>query len=274
VRFIPTVSDAEHAQRLAQVQEAIAAGEIYQANLTRQMQVEGELHAAAALTKLAAHNPVPHAAWLRFGNLDVVSSSMETLLRFDADTRIAESYPIKGTCARHSNPDTHAHAAQTLRADPKEQAEHVMIVDLVRNDLGKLAVPGGVNVPVLMGIEPYRGVWHGVSTVRAKLPAHYHAGHALEALFPGGSIVGAPKRRAVTLLQEIEQTPRGFYTGSIGVITPEGHAMFSILIRTLVRDATGWHLGVGGGIVADSHAAREIAEMGEKIAVFETVLGG
>jgi anthranilate/para-aminobenzoate synthase component I len=147
-----------------------------------------------------------------------------------------------------------------------------MIVDLVRNDLGKLAEPGGVDVPVLMDIEPYRGIWHGVSTVRARLKPEYTAGDALEALFPGGSIIGAPKRRAMEILQQIENTPRGFYTGSLGFIAPNGDAHFSILIRTLIHDSAGWHLGVGGGIVADSKAQRELIEMNEKVAVFRELL--
>lgn len=264
------VDDATHTARLRRVLEAIAAGDIYQANLTRQLHVHGPLEGTAALTALAQLNPVAHGAWLRLGGVELVSSTMETLLHFDAGASVAHSYPIKGTCARCES--SVAGEAAALRADPKERAEHVMIVDLVRNDLGRLACPGGVDVPEFMGIEPYRGVWHGVSTVRARVDAAYHAGHVLEALFPGGSIVGAPKRRAMQVLQGIEETPRGFYTGSLGVLTPRGDAHFSILIRTLVQDGAGWHLGVGGGIVADSNPERELAEMNEKVAVFRRAL--
>jgi anthranilate/para-aminobenzoate synthase component I len=143
----------------------------------------------------------------------------------------------------------------------------------VRNDLGRGALPGSVSVPAPFAIEPYPGVWHGVSTVRATLAPQETLGALVGALFPGGSITGAPKRRAIEILRELEGVPRGAYTGSLGVVFPDGSATFSILIRTLVRDASGWSLGVGGGIVWDSTPERELAETWAKVAVFQRALG-
>ena len=148
-----------------------------------------------------------------------------------------------------------------------------MIVDLVRNDLGRVCIPGSVRVPKLMNIEGFRGVWHGISTVEGRLCEHQKLSDLVSALFPGGSITGAPKRRSMELIQEIEQEPRGFYTGSIGLLTPNGRLSMSILIRTLIHDSDGWSVSVGGGIVADSEAEREILETWEKVSVFNSILG-
>jgi anthranilate/para-aminobenzoate synthase component I len=267
------VDDRTHAQRIATVLEHIAAGDIYQASLTRRLAVRGDLDAPQAALKLCALNPVPHGAWMRAPGIELVSNSMETLLQLDPTTRRAESLPIKGTCARPEN-DPHDQArAAVLLADPKERAEHVMIVDLVRNDLGKVSVHGGVSVPRLFGAEPYKGVWHCVSTVQGELKPDASQGDLVTALFPGGSITGAPKRRAVELLTDIEVEPRGAYTGSLALIGADGSLSMSLLIRTLVHDNEGWSLNVGGGIVADSRAEREIAETWEKVSVFQRVLG-
>ena len=269
VTFTPGVSDAAHSTRLKRLLHHIAAGDIYQANLTRRLRLQGSLNPVATLTHMRGSNPVAHSAYVRTDALELASASMETLLTYDPATRLAASFPIKGTCQRNPN-DPQAPAR--LLADPKERAEHVMIVDLVRNDLGRVAVPGSVQVPQLMTAEPFRGVWHGVSMVQAQLAKPASLGSLAGAVFPGGSITGAPKRRAVALLQDIEGEARGFYTGSLGYITPNGQMALSILIRTLVHDARGWSLSVGGGIVADSTAPREIAETWEKAEVFRQLL--
>ena len=147
-----------------------------------------------------------------------------------------------------------------------------MIVDLVRNDLGRVCVPGTVEVLGLMGLRSYCGVWHGVSNVRGTLDLNRSPGDLLEAVFPGGSITGAPKRRAIEIIRTLEGEGRGFYTGSLGIIRPDGGMSLSILIRTLVRDVEGWNLNVGGGIVADSDVKREVRETWEKIEVFRRAL--
>ncbi|MEE8410805.1 MAG: anthranilate synthase component I family protein [Myxococcota bacterium] len=269
----PTVTDAEHSRRIRIAKDYIAAGNVYQVNVTRRLRVTGELHAPSTLAALTADNPVAHGAYVRTGGIELLSNSMETLLTLDPVTRIARSYPIKGTKARGDTPSADSSAARALRQDPKERAEHVMIVDLVRNDLGKVATPGSVRAHGLMHLEAFRGVWHGVTCVEARLAAERSAGELVAALFPGGSITGAPKRRAMQIIDELEGEARGFYTGSLGLVTPDGRVSLSIMIRTLVRDADGWSVSVGGGIVADSTAEREIEETREKVEVFRRVLG-
>lgn len=283
-----------HTKNILKIQEHISAGNIYQANLTQILNLSQHLflqspNAGAQLgIHLHQNNPVPHGAWIRLPgktwgspqspDLEVVSNSMETLLTYSPKSNVLSSWPIKGT--RANLQQAHHRASHPgLIADPKECSEHMMIVDLVRNDLGKVAKPGSVNVASLMHEESYVGVVHGVSKIEAQLQKtqngnikHATPGAALQALFPGGSITGAPKRRATTLLQEIENQSRGFYTGSIVAIFPNGEITASILIRTLVRDSRGFTLGVGGGILAESKPEREIQEMGEKIAVFQKAL--
>lgn len=262
-----------HESNVRTAKHYIRQGEIYQANVTRVIRLEGLSNGVEAHIALAAHNPVAHGCYLRAQGIELVSNSMETLLTFDPDSRTLASFPIKGTRARANTSDDPVQAAKRLQADAKERAEHVMIVDLVRNDLGRVCDTGTVKVPTLMQVEGYRGVWHGVSRVEGRLRADASLGDAVAAVFPGGSITGAPKRRAVELLSGIEALPRGFYTGSVGLLGPEGELSMSILIRTLVRDSRGWTLGVGGGIVADSDAAREYEETETKTRVFRDVLG-
>ena len=268
----PTVSDALHAQRIAAALTHIAAGDIYQANLSRPLRVMGPFDASAALQRLADINPVAHAAHVRVAGVELLSNSMETLLTYAPQTRAVCSWPIKGTCARAPDGGDTAQG-EALINHPKEQAEHVMIVDLVRNDLGKVCKPGSVHVAPLMAAQPYRGVWHAESAVRGTLGAAYTLGQLVLALFPGGSITGAPKRRAMQIIAALEGAGRGFYTGSLALVAPSGRLSMSILIRTLVRDACGWQLAVGGGIVADSTATRELAETWEKAGVFMQILG-
>ena len=266
----PLVGDAEHARRIEAARARIAAGDIYQANITRPLAVHGNFDPVGCLHALAAHNPVAHGAYARAGGgFEVLSASMETLATFDPATRTARSFPIKGTRGRAGDDGAQAAA---LVADPKERAEHVMIVDLVRNDLGRVCVPGTVRVPELMGAHGFAGVWHGVSAVEGTLAEDHTPGELLAALFPGGSITGAPKRRAMQILAELEGRPRGMYTGTIALICPDGRLSASIAIRTLVRAQNEWTLSVGGGIVADSAPERELAEMDEKVAVFRALL--
>jgi len=263
------VSDAEHRRRIGVVQAHIAAGDIYQANLSRPLVVAGELDPPGLLAALWHRNPVAHGAWIRAAGVELISNSMETLATYHPGSRTAGSMPIKGT----QSGDGAGRAR--LTADPKERAEHVMIVDLVRNDLGRVCVAGSVAVPRLQEAVPFRGLWHGISTVRGTLAAPCDAGDLLAALFPGGSITGAPKRRAMEIIGELEARPRGFYTGSLVLVAPDGGCSASILIRTLTRSAGGlWRLAVGGGIVADSTPDREVRETWEKVAVFAEVMRG
>lgn len=261
-------NDAEHQQGIDAVHEAIRCGDVYQANLTRRYKLHGQFDTASLFSKLLSSNPVGHMAWVRAGNIEVLSNTMETLLEFTPSTRLAASFPIKGTQPRYDNDQL----PPALDVIPKERAEHIMIVDLIRNDLGRVCLPGTVQVPSLLGIEGYKGVWHGVSRVEGILRPEASLYDLLGALFPGGSITGAPKRRAVELLSELESEPRGFYTGSIGIVWPDGRVSASILIRTLVNDDDGWSLNVGGGIVIDSVAERELQEMDEKASAIKSAL--
>lgn len=271
--LVPTVNDEIHAQRIRRAQSHIAAGDIYQANIARRLRVEGQVDAIGLLASLCAKNPVAHSAYLKTGELEVLSNTMETLLTYEPDERLAQSFPIKGTRARSSQEPGNLENAHLLKNHPKERAEHVMIVDLVRNDLGRVCVPGSVRVPNLMDVQGFRGVWHGVSTVEGRLCENQTLADLVAAVFPGGSITGAPKRRSMEIIQNIEEQARGFYTGSIGLLTPSGRLSMSILIRTLIHDEDGWSVSVGGGIVADSEADREIIETWEKVSVFNQILG-
>ena len=271
--LVPTVSDEIHAQRIRTAQAHISAGDIYQANIARRLRVEGEVDAIGLLASLCSKNPVAHSAYLKTGELEVLSNTMETLLTYEPDERLAQSFPIKGTRSRSSQEPSNLENAHLLKNHPKERAEHVMIVDLVRNDLGRVCVPGSVRVPKLMDVEGFKGVWHGVSTVEGRLCDDKELADLVAAIFPGGSITGAPKRRSMQLIQDIEEQARGFYTGSIGLLTPSGRLSMSILIRTLIHDEDGWSVSVGGGIVADSEAEREIMETWEKVSVFNHILG-
>lgn len=273
-RLEPTVSDHEHSQRIRRCLAHIGAGDIYQANLSRRLRLDRQIHGPSAAIQLMERNPVAHGAFIRAPGLELCSNTMETLLTYEPTTGLACSFPIKGTRGRSPDLREDAALAELLAADPKERAEHVMIVDLVRNDLGRVAIPGSVHVPKLMHLEAFRGVWHGVSTVSAVLSPTATLGQLGASLFPGGSITGAPKRRAMQIIDDLEQEPRGFYTGSVALLAPAGKLSMSILIRTLVRDTAGWSLTVGGGIVADSRPQREIDETWEKAAVFQELLAG
>ncbi len=274
-RLHALVNDEVHGRRIEKTQEHIQHGTIYQANIARPLSVAGIVNPLASLHQLITSGALAHSAYLRVGKFHLLSGSMETLLRYNSTTRMAKSFPIKGT----------RRDAQQLRTHPKEQAEHVMIVDLVRNDLGRVCRAGTVEVAELMGIHSFPGLSHGISEVRGELRQDQDIFDLIRALFPGGSITGAPNRRAIQIIRELEQQSRGFYTGSLGYITSSGSAHLSILIRTLVGqcgdggsdgDSDGdraqhcqWRLWVGGGIVADSIVKREIVETWEKVGVFE-----
>jgi para-aminobenzoate synthetase component 1 len=238
---------------VARVHEYIAAGDVYQVNLAQ------PFHAAAARADAAAlyaawteQYPMPYAAYVDGGDWTLVANSPECLLRVDGD-RIA-TLPIKGTRRRGGN------ANGPLAADAKERAEHVMIVDLERNDLGRVCRDGSIEVADLFAERAYPLLVHMVSEVRGRLRPGVGLATVLRALFPGGSITGAPKIRAMEIIEELEPAPRGFYTGAVGWTEPDGRSVFNIAIRTAVLDAAGLCYWAGGGIVADSRAADEYAE--------------
>ncbi|MCK5326978.1 MAG: aminodeoxychorismate synthase component I, partial [Candidatus Latescibacteria bacterium] len=211
-------------------------------------------------TRLRARNPAPFAAFLDFGEMQVLSSSPERFLQVEARKRNVYTRPIKGTRPRGSTPERDADLARELLQSEKDRAELVMIVDLERNDLGRVCETGSVHVPELMALERYPTVYHLVSTVAGRLPPERNRMDLLRAMFPGGSITGAPKIRAMEIIAELEPTRRGVYTGSIGWLGFTGDMDLNIAIRTfVVRDGMA-RFQVGGGIVADSDPEEEYEE--------------
>lgn len=257
-----SMSSERHAAALRDVLHGIAAGELYQANVARRLVAPFD---AAATPLLYRHLRQASAAeygvlWAFDDDRWIASISPECLLKWDPATGTAASYPIKGTRPRGVTAADDARLAAELRADAKERAEHVMIVDLVRNDLGRVAVPGGVRVDDLFGVRTFPTVHHLVSEVTANVRDDQDLADILAALFPGGSITGAPKIAAMARIEKVEGLRRGFYTGSFGVVGPDGRATFNILIRTCVIAEGRLMYQTGGGIVADSDAAQEWEE--------------
>ncbi|MDE2339154.1 MAG: chorismate-binding protein, partial [Gammaproteobacteria bacterium] len=207
---------------------------------------------------LRAANPAPFAAWAQWGDASILSSSPERLVRI-VEGRI-ETRPIAGTVARSGAPEAHAREIEALLSHPKERAEHVMLVDLERNDLGRVCRPGSVRVEEFMAVESYRHVHHIVSSVTGMLAPQRTPIDVLRALFPGGTITGCPKIRCMQIIAELEGEGRGPFTGALGWLGRNGDADFNILIRTLWSRGGRLELRAGAGIVADSDAERELAE--------------
>ncbi|HWH07871.1 MAG TPA: anthranilate synthase component I family protein, partial [Candidatus Thermoplasmatota archaeon] len=250
---------------VARAREAVRAGEVFQVNLSHRLEATTRLHPLALYARLRDANPAPFGGYLASGPLPegaepffVLSSSPERLFRLRGGT--LEARPIAGTRPRGATPEEDARLVAELRASGKETAEHVMLVDLARNDLGRVARFGSVRVPRLLTVESYRTVHHLVSVVEADLDDGRDAVDALVALFPGGTITGAPKVRAMEVIEEVEPVRRGVYTGSLGWMSPDGDADFNILIRTLFVRGGEVHLQVGAGIVEESEPAREHEE--------------
>ncbi len=241
------------------IREHIAAGGLYQANLTHRLSARAPADPWRVYSALRRRNPAPFAAFLRTERAAVVSSSPERFLRIEPDGRI-ESRPIKGTRPRGRHPSEDAALRAALVDSEKERAENVMIVDLMRNDLGRVCVPGSIEVPELFTLEPYATVWQMVSTVRGRLRPGLDVVDVLRAAFPPGSMTGAPKLAAMDLLSRLEPVRRGVYAGALGWLDVRGGAELAVVIRTLLlRPGRAW-LHVGGGIVLDSEPAAEWAE--------------
>jgi para-aminobenzoate synthetase/4-amino-4-deoxychorismate lyase len=274
--WTPDWSDAEHAAAVDAVRAHIAAGETYQCNLTDRLRTTGVSDPAALYADLALAQRGAHNACLDTGETVVASASPELFFEWSGD--LVRTRPMKGTAPRAATTATDAAAAAALRASPKEQAENLMIVDLLRNDLGRIARPGTVQVTELFGLERYPTVWQLTSEVTARLRDDVGLVDVLRALFPCGSVTGAPKARTMQLIRDLEPTPRGVYCGAIGLVAPPGaefRARFGVAIRTAVVDrASGRAVyGAGGGITWDSRAAAERAELLTKAAVLRAGAG-
>jgi para-aminobenzoate synthetase component 1 len=257
--------------------EYLRAGDAYQVNLARRLAADvapggDPVWMAAALR---ARAPAPHAAWIASedGRDYVVGNSPERFLRADGRGGV-ETRPIKGTRPRGAGGARDAAARRELGAAAKERAEHVMIVDLERNDLGRVCRPGSIRVESPARIVDLPTVFHMVTTVRGQLRADVGLADLLRATFPGGSITGAPKRRAMEIIEELEPVRRGPYTGATGWLGAAGDLDFAVAIRTALVRGGRLHLSVGGGIVADSSPEAELAETEAKARAFRALCGG
>lgn len=267
LRFAPQISRDDFVRMVERAQDYIAAGDIYQVNLACPWRADWpqDADAFALYLKLRAVSPAPHAAFLQLDGTAVLSASPETFLSMDG-TRIA-TRPIKGTRPRFpGDPVRDAAAIGELTGSAKERAELLMITDLERNDLGQVCEFGSVAVPDLWRVESFAQVFHLVSTVTGTLRPHVDHVDAFRACFPGGSITGAPKKRAGEIIAELEPHPRGLYTGAIGWFGFDGRSQWSIAIRTAVQKGGEITFHVGSGIVADSVPAHEHEETLHKAA--------
>lgn len=253
------------------LKEHIAAGDLYQANLSQRFAIPFGGDAHAFFEALRAHNPAPFAAFLSWPDMTVASSSPERFLRLRRGH--VETSPIKGTRPRGRTPAEDQALAHMLATSLKDRAEHLMIVDLERNDLGRVCRIGSVHVPERFVLEAHPTVWHLVSTVAGELRADRDLIDLLAATFPGGSITGAPKLKAMEILDGLEPTRRGLYTGSIGYLGRDGTMDLNIVIRTAILKDDTAYLQVGGGIVADSDPAAEYQETLDKAKAFFRTLG-
>ena len=258
--LIRKMSRDDYSERILRIKEHIREGDIYQANFTTRFDVASRMHPADVYRQLRQASPAPHCAYLNFGDYQVLSSSPERMFRLDG-SRITTS-PIKGTIRRNGNHQEDASLAQALLNSPKNLAELLMIVDLERNDLGRIAKTGSVKVASLRQAEYYSSLIHLVAEVSATLREDCSLAETLAALLPGGSITGAPKRRAIEIIADLETTPRSVYTGCIGYLDGRNRiAELNIAIRTMTHYDGRYEIHAGGGIVADSTAHDEYDEM-------------
>ncbi len=261
----------EYLGAVEEVRERIRDGEVYQVNLSQRFEGAFRGDPLALYGRLRQENPAPFAAYVDAGDVQVLSSSPERFVRRRGS--IIETRPIKGTRPRSGRPDDDLRAVAELSTSSKEAAELAMIVDLERNDFGRVAEFGSVEVVDAARIETYATVFHRVATVRARLRAGVDSEALLRATFPGGSITGAPKLRAIEVIEEIERTRRGVFCGSIGWIGFDGDLDLNIAIRTIVRERDRVHFHVGGGVVLDSSPAAEHHETLVKGAALARALG-
>ena len=255
---------APYLQQVEKIKQYIVDGDIFQANLSRQWQavLKQNIADAVLFDTLSKHNPSSFAAMACLQNMTIISSSPERLV--SVRNGIVETRPIAGTRPRDENRQSDEALAKELLSHPKEQAEHIMLIDLERNDLGRVCRPGTIEVNELMVLESWQHVHHIVSNVRGELDSNKSPVDVLRAVFPGGTITGCPKVRCMEILAEMEQQARGAYTGSLGYINNDGSMDFNILIRTMVRDRSNNNniitFRAGGGIVSDSVAVKELEE--------------
>lgn len=258
VSTMQALSRQEYIDRVKQVKWHVREGDIYQVNFTTRFDVSSDADPFEVYTRLRELNPSPYSAYMNFGDYQVLSSSPERMLQKSGD--FITTCPIKGTIARGNSRLEETENLKRLANSEKDRAELLMIVDLERNDLGKIARTGSVTVERLFATEIYSSLIHLVSDISARLKPATTMKEVLEAMLPGGSITGAPKKRAVEIINQLENRPRSIYTGCIGYMN-DREADFSIAIRTMLRTDTTYYVHAGGGIVADSDPEAEYNEM-------------
>ncbi len=262
--FSPTMTRERFCHMVERAIEYIAAGDIYQVNLAHRFTAPWQGDSFAFYEALRHYSPAPYGAYLDLGDRQILSTSPESFLRMSGSS--VRTRPIKGTRPRRADLNADEKSAYDLLTSPKEIAELVMITDLERNDLGQVCEYGSVAVTELLKLERYEQVFHLVSTVEGRLRPEVDHVTALRACFPGGSITGAPKKRAREIIAELEREPRGLYTGAIGWFGFNGESQFNIAIRTVIAERDDMHFHVGAGIVADSVPEKEWQETLDKAA--------
>ncbi len=256
--FVSSCGREAFAGRVCAVKKYIHDGDTFQANISQRLEAPASVHPVTAFDALRQVNPAPYSALVEFPGVDLVSASPELLLNVNDEQLRTE--PIAGTRPRGGTAKEDDELATELRSNDKERAEHAMLVDLERNDLGKIAKYGSVEVTDYRRIDRYSEVMHLVSEVTARRRPDVSVTDAIAAVFPGGTITGAPKPRTMEIIDELESTRRGPYTGSIGMVGFDERATLNIVIRTLVRHGDEYHLRVGAGIVHDSVPESEYEE--------------
>ncbi len=269
-QVVSNMDRSRYASAFERIKRYIRAGDCYQVNLAQRFETLAEGHPWLAYCALRRSNPAPFSAYLNTPYGQILSASPERFLKVCKGQ--VETRPIKGTRPRGADPEQDAILAKNLRASAKDQAENLMIVDLLRNDLGKVCLPGSVRADELFSLESYATVHHLVSTVTGQLAADKDPTDLLRACFPGGSITGAPKLRAMEIIEELEPHRRGVYCGAIGYLGFNGSLDTSIAIRTLVHTDGQVRFWAGGGIVDDSIMDDELRESFDKAAAFLALL--
>jgi len=264
-------SEETYCRKIEKAKKLICSGDIYQINLSQKFILKGKKNPFALFKNVVSTNPAPFTAFMQFPDFTIVSSSPERLLSKKGCK--LETRPIKGTAPRHKNQEQDRHNRETLLSSPKEQAELLMITDLMRNDLGKISRTGSVKTKKIWHCEGYANVFHLLSIIESEALPHLHPLDILRAVFPGGSITGCPKLRAIELIRDLEQRSRGIYTGSIGYFASNGDFDFNIAIRTLVCQTDLIDLQLGGAIVFDSEPQKEYQEIYHKGMSLFQVLG-
>ena len=262
ITVFPNFEKEEYKQAVADMIRYIIEGDIYIANMTQQLTIESKKEPLDVFYDLREANPSPFGGYLDYGEYQIICASTERFLQMKNGT--VHTRPIKGTRKRGETPEEDRMMREELQNSEKDKSELLMIVDLERNDLNRVCVPGSVKVTELFTVEEYATVFHLVSDIEGNLQEEKNVMDLLDAAFPGGSITGAPKYRAMEIIDELEHGKRNLYTGSIGYLTLDGDCDFNIVIRTALHKDGRYHLGVGGGITAESDLEFEYEETLQK----------